>query len=378
VAGLSGGPGPDLVEGGARPVSRRTTTAAVLLAALVALLVWRTQRGPDAPPQAAPAPPASSRSVQPAGSPNPLITTSITPPPSRSAGTPVVDADPAQVSARLADWLDTLPGRATRPPTYGRASRRDFRVVHTDGFTGGEDFGARAQVHDARGRWVTVAQGSTLVEPPIDGSGSFLAIKVEQASLTAPRVRTRVYILARSDAHVLASLRVERTRYVAGWLGDRVVLASYEENVSVQLLDWQRATMVLEDLGPRSQVLTDRAGDIGLVDVGGAGGCLSVWRFTPQPRSEDGCPDDQILAMSPDGEWAITHDLRWVRLSDAAWFDVGGRPDGVSARSASFLADGRALVDVSLDGSRVEATLLCVRDGGCRRVPTRIEPLGPR
>jgi hypothetical protein len=66
-----------------------------------------------------------------------------------------------------------------------------------------------------------------------------------------------------------------------------------------------------------------------------------------------------------------------VRLHDAAWLLVGARPDGqappegLAARSATFLGDGRALVDLTLNGTNVKATLLCSRRAGCVRVPTR-------
>lgn len=101
-----------------------------------------------------------------------------------------------------------------------------------------------------------------------------------------------------------------------------------------------------------------------------------------RPRTSDDCPRDPVLDMSPDGRWAITHDLRWVRLHDAAWLLVGARPDGhappegLAARSATFLGDGRALVDLTLNGTNVEATVLCSRHAGCLRVPTRHVSLG--
>lgn len=81
--------------------------------------------------------------------------------------------------------------------------------------------------------------------------------------------------------------------------------------------------------------------------------------------------------MSPDGRDALTRDLHWVHLSNGRATRVGERPDGVVARSASFLADGRALVDLTLDNTSVEATLLCWRAHGCQRVPTRTAALRP-
>jgi hypothetical protein len=87
------------------------------------------------------------------------------------------------------------------------------------------------------------------------------------------------------------------------------------------------------------------------------------------------CPDDEILAMSTDGRQAITRDVYWVSLRSGKETRVGGRPDGVMARSASFLADGSALIDLTLDGTGVEATVLCSRAAGCRRVPARTAEL---
>jgi hypothetical protein len=186
-----------------------------------------------------------------------------------------------------------------------------------------------------------------------------------------------VYVVAVADAHVVWKVRLDQVRYVVGWLGNRLILSPPGVGETVQLLDWQRATPVLDDLGPDSNVRRTLAGDITIVTAGGDDGCLSVWRFTESADSDGVCPDDQILAMSPDGRFAISHDLHWVRLSNGRTTSVGGRPDGVMARSASFLPDGTALVDLTLDGTSVEATLLCSREAGCRRVVGRLASLLP-
>lgn len=105
-------------------------------------------------------------------------------------------------------------------------SRRDFRILPSGDGTGAEDYGATVEVRDSAGRWVDVVQGSTFGLPPLDGSGK------------------------------------------------------YPNKVSVQLLDWQRATPVLEDLGPGSTVVGSQAGDVNLIQAGGENGCLAVWRFS--------------------------------------------------------------------------------------------------
>jgi hypothetical protein len=364
---------PDLVEGGGGPRSGRTTVvvAAVVVSVLV-VLAWRTSLSEDAAGQRHPAParPVTSRSTPPVSSPP----TGVEPTPSVVA----MGSDPKLLAAdRQGAWLDTLHGRTARPMPYGHVSGRDFRVLPSGDGTGAEDYGAIVQVRNAGGRWVDVVTGFAVGLPPVDGSGRYLAFAVGKANLTQQRIDAWVYVVSVADARVVRKLRLDTAREAVGWLGNRVILASYGGYETVQLLDWHRATPVLEDLGPGSTVLRNPAGLISLIDAGGPSGCLAVWRFTPARHGIDACPDDQILAMSPDGRQALTHDLHWVSLRSGRATPVGGRPDGVMARSASFLPDGRALIDLTLDGSSVDATVLCSRANGCRRVSARRAELLP-
>jgi hypothetical protein len=137
--------------------------------------------------------------------------------------------------------------------------------------------------------------------PPHDASGRYLALTVSRITAGQLRPHVWVYVVSVADARVLRRLRLDDSRAVAGWLGDRV--------------------------------------------------------------------------MSPDGRDALTHDLHWVHLSNGKVTRLGASPDGVKARSASFLAGGRVLVDLTLDGTHVGATLLCSRGQVCQRVPTRRQAL---
>jgi hypothetical protein len=231
-----------------------------------------------------------------------------------------------------------------------------FRVVHSGGFTGAEDYGAVAQLRDATRRWVVVAHGDVAAHPPLDASGRFVAFNVGHVNPAKRSVQSWVYVVRLADARVLTRLRVDRSRLVSGWLGDQVRLAAFDDS-TVQLLDWNRPTPVLVDF------------------AGADRNCLSVWRLSKAPRTSDDCAEDEVLAVSPDGRWAISRDLHWVRLHDGEWLTVDRRPDGVLGRSATFLPDGRVLIDVirsvSVSGTRVAATVLCSRDSGCVRVPVR-------
>jgi hypothetical protein len=372
---------PDLVESG-RPGSRRAgSVIGVLVVALLALLAWRAGLGPAGGERhdAAPGPSEPTTSAGPtAPAPAPTSPLPIVLPERGGWWTPTPQElrERGEVEGRLAGWLATMPRLASRPTTYGRAPVSLFRVRHSHGFNGSEDFAATGQLRDASGRWVDLAHGFVSDSPPIDASGRYLAFTVSLASLTERLPRTWVYIVDLRQARVITSARVDWDRYVAGWLGDRVVVGSFRLNVSVQLLDWQRPTMALEDLGPASRVLIDLRGEVMVVQASTRRRCLSVWRFTRSSHAAD-CPQDQVLAISPNGAWAVTQDLRWVGLRRGHPSTVGDRPPGVTARSASFLPDGRVLVDVSLDGFGVEATLLCSLDQGCRKVPARSDRLYP-
>jgi hypothetical protein len=230
-------------------------------------------------------------------------------------------------------------------------------------------------MRDAAGDWVDLPSGAMGALPVRDASGTYAAFDVGRDSSSHRRIYTWVYVVAIADGHVVWKVRLDQFRHVVGWLGNRLILAAPSVGETVQLLDWQRVTPMLDDLGPDSRALRTLAGDITIVTAGGDHGCLSVWRFAESADGDDVCPDDQMLAMSPDGRFAISHDLHWVRLSNGRTTSIGGRPDGVVARSASFLPDGSALVDLTLDGSSVEATLLCSREAGCRRVVGRLASL---
>jgi hypothetical protein len=207
----------------------------------------------------------------------------------------------------------------------------------------------------------------------MDASGTFVAFNVGRVNPTKRSIQNWVYVVRRMDARVMTRLRLDRSHYVAGWLGDRIILTSYDDGGTVQLLDWRRSTPVLEYLGSVAE--RSSVGDLTVSYAGAVRGCLSVWRLSKAPRTSDDCPKDQVLAVSPDGRWAISRDLHWVRLRDGEWLTVDRRPDGVLGQSARFLPDGRVLIDVvrsvSVGGVRVAATVLCSRSAGCDLVPTR-------
>lgn len=261
--------------------------------------------------------------------------------------------------------------RATGDVRQGVGSRLPARALR--GRDGGDDYDAVAQLRDPSGGWVDVATGSVAFDPLLDGSGRYLAFTAEKANSSKRRLETWVYVASLSEARVLMRKRLQPGRYVAGWLGDRVIVTSALGVANVWLLPWHRATPSLDDLGS-AVVYHSSAGDINVIAVRGDQGCVGVGRFLHPVREIDGCVDDQILAMSPEGRTAITYDLRWVQLRSGAVSLIGERPDGIVARSASFLPDGSALVNVTLDGVNTAATLHCTRDA-CTRVLTRSHAL---
>jgi hypothetical protein len=351
----------DVVAGGAPPRSRK---AAVVIAAaalvLVAEPVWHAIAPPSAPAKAAP---LVARSPAPAP-------VTATPPDLDSVATPAVDPDGVPrprlrgQDFALLRWFLRLPvARRAIPPAP--QSSDVFRVRHSPGYSGAEDFGAVAQVRGRRG-WVTVAHGDVGLAR-LDADGSRVAFTLGRASLTEPDLRSWVYLVAVPSATVLTSLRVPPDAGLVGWFGPYAVVARRFAGRSPVLLD-SAGGRGPREVGDSFVAVPDGVGDAQLLSTDRTS-CASGRRLgLVRSSGVESCPDEGLLALSSDGRRGLTRDLRWLDTRTGRYRPVDGRPPGGAPRSADFVDGRRALV--SLGTGRRTVTVLCSLDAGCAR-PSR-------
>lgn len=343
---IEGGPAEDdVVSGGQSPRSRRTAIVIVAIAALLmAEPVWHAispQAATDSRPDSA------APTVQPLQpiQPSPLASagvTTLTPP------TPLVDGTLPRPRPRGGDfpilrWYRGLPVAA--PQAAARAASRPpelsavFRVRHSDGFTGAEDFAAVAQVRGQLG-WVDVVHGD-IGPGRLDANGRRVAFKAGLASLTEPHVRSWVYVVSVRRAAVVASLRTPREARVAGWFGPYVVIDRSELYGGPALLD------ATNQDPPRSLATGVSIGVDGNGDVQLTG--------------------DGLVGISPDGRWGVTRDWNWFHRRTRRGTPIIGRPPGRSVETVHFVDARHALIAVRLGGRDVP--VLCSLRSSCARLP---------
>lgn len=122
---------------------------------------------------------------------------------------PSVSPAVSHAAADLAAWLALLPARAERPTTHESSSLQDFRIVHSQGNTGGGDYGAIVQVRDASGRWVDIATGDVFERESGDASGRYVVFASSKANLATRSINNWLYVVSRDDSHVVTSLRID-------------------------------------------------------------------------------------------------------------------------------------------------------------------------
>jgi hypothetical protein len=95
--------------------------------------------------------------------------------------------------------------------------------------------------------------------------------------------------------------------------------------------------------------------------------CLTGWRLGIAPQTgADTCPDDALMALSPQGRWAVTRDLRWLDRSTGHSTPLSGRPAAWPVESVDFVDGQRALVVLRAFGRWLN--VLCAQRTGCARL----------
>ena len=357
------GRGGDVVAGGdARTSSRR---AAVVIVAIGVLLLaepaWHALTAAD------PAPPRSAA----VRTPRPLLPD---PAPSTTTGQPGLgsrdDRPPASLGGRgvaaLLRWHRSLPVAARglpRPPHV----RDVFRVV-----PGARDAGVDGpdQVGQARvgADWIDVEHGN-LGPAVLAATGAHLAVMVRRRDLTRSVVRQWLDVVALDDALAVTSTRVPVGSTVRGWFGPYVVVqppGGAGTDQPVRLIDGTGRGPA-RVVSARVTALDDGRGDVQL-RTAGTDGCASLPGLGLAARQGlEICPDDELLALSPDGAWGMTRDLRWVDVATAAYRPLAGRPAGHSAAAVDVVAGDQVLLRFAARRRTISA--LCSRDGACARLP---------
>jgi hypothetical protein len=228
------------------------------------------------------------------------------------------------------------------------------------------DFGAVAQVRGANG-WTDVAHGD-IGAGRLDATGQLLAFTVGAASLTEYRTRTWAFVVSVADAAVRTTTGLAKDVSLLGWFGDRLVIDRSEIGRPPLLIDGTgRETP--RGLAVGSSAVADGVGDVQFVGPDLIR-CLTGWRLGLMPRTGvDVCPDDALVALSPDGRWGVTRDLRWVNRSTGRSTPMTRRPPRWPVDSVDFAGERRALVVVRFPGRRLG--VLCSLRAGCARALTR-------
>jgi hypothetical protein len=349
----------DVVAGGEAPRSRRVFLVCTALAALlVAQPLWHAVAPHNVSPRGADgAPSASGRR----GAPHESVAAAATSTPyHQSVMRPIAHG---RVRAFL-QWYDALPV-ATRAAPRSPSVSAVFRVQHSASFTSGEDFSAVAQVRGRDG-WTSVAHGD-IRDARVDADGRRVAFIVVAASRTdfgIQTVRTWAVVVSVSDGLLTATWGVPPQASVSGWFGDQVVIARSAIGLAPLLIDagGRRAP---RELATGSVAVGDSVGDVEFLGPD-LDHCLTGWRLGLAPRTGNGrCPDDALVAASPDGRWAVTRDQRWLARASGRSTAMMRRPPGWPVDSVDFVDARRARVVVRLPGRLLVA--LCSRQAGCTR-----------
>jgi len=344
----------DVVQGRGRPSSRR---AAVVILTVGALLL--AEPAWHALSAAGPAPRPRTVAVRTPAAP-------VTAPP--DVGRPD-DRPPVSLGGRglaaLLRWHRALPFATARPPRRPTVHEL-FRVV-----PGARDAGVDGpdQVGQVRvgGGWVDVEHGN-LGPAVLAATGAHLAVMVRRRDLSRSVIRQWLDVVALDDALAITSTRVTVGSTVLGWFGPYVVVQPPVDagvDRPVRLIDGTGRGPA-RVVSARVTALDDGRGDVQL-RIADEEGCASLSGLgLGARRGLQICPDDELLALSPDGAWGMTRDLRWVDVATSTYRPLAGRPVGHSARTIDVVADGTVLLRFS--AGRRTLTALCSRDG-CARLP---------
>lgn len=237
-----------------------------------------------------------------------------------------------------------------------------FRVRQTAGFAGAADFGAVAQVRGRHG-WTDVAHGD-IGGGRLDATGRRVAFIVGAPRLTEYRTRTWAFVVSVGDAGVRTTTGLPEDASLLGWFGDRLVIDRSAIGRAPVLVDATGRERPLE-LAAGSSAVADGVGDLQFVGPDLVH-CLTGWRLGLVPRSGvDVCPDDALVALSPDGRWGVTRDLRWLNRGTGLSTPMTRRPPRWPVESVDFADDRRARVVVRFPGRPLG--VLCSLRAGCAR-----------
>jgi hypothetical protein len=344
------------VAGGEAPRSLRVVLVCTVVAALlVAEPLWHAVAPRAvAPPQRVASPTALPVTPGPSTDPTPspeLPRQSVLRPHARGS------------DLALLRWYAGLPV-AAHPGAGPPAVSTVFRVRHSPGFTGVADFGAVAQVRGGDG-WTDVARGD-IGAGRLDAAGRRVAFIVRAARLTEYRTRTWAFVVTVRDAAVRTTTGLPEEASLLGWFGDRLVIDQSAIGRAPLLIDGSGRETPRE-LGPGISAVADGVGDVQFV-APDLVHCLTGWRLGLVPRTgAHVCPDDALVALSPDGRWGVTRDLRWLSRATGLSTPMTRRPSRWPVESVDFLDDRRARVVVRLPGRPVG--VLCSLRTGCARQP---------
>jgi hypothetical protein len=237
-----------------------------------------------------------------------------------------------------------------------------FRVRHSAGFKGVTDFGAVAQVRSTRG-WTDVAHGD-IGAGRLDASGRRVAFIVGAPRLAEPRTRTWAFVVSVGDAVVRTTTGLPEEASLLGWFGDQLVIDRSAIGRAPVLVDGTGREAPRE-LAAGSSAVADGVGDVQFVGPDLVQ-CLTGWRLGLVPRTGAGvCPEDALVALSPDGRWGVTRDLRWLDRATGLSTPMTRRPPRWPVESVDFADDRRARVVVRFPGRPLR--VLCSRRAGCAR-----------
>jgi hypothetical protein len=344
----------DVVAGGEAPRPLRAVLVCTAVAALLAAEpIWHAVAPRASPPRG-----AASPAAQPA-----------TPsPPTDSAPSPELPLQSVlRPHARGSDlallrWYAALP-RAAPPASQTSALSSVFRVRHSAGFAGAADFGAAAQVRGTQG-WTDVAHGD-IGAGRLDATGRRVAFTVRAPRLTEYRTRTWAFVVSVADASVRTTTGLPEDALLLGWFGDRLVIDQSEIGRPPVLIDGTGRETPRE-LGVGSSAVADGDGDVQFVGPDLVH-CLTGWRLGLVPRTGVGvCPDDALVALSPDGRWGVTRDLHWLNQATGRSTPMTRPPPRWPVESVDFADDRRARVVVRLPGRPLG--VLCSLRAGCARL----------
>jgi hypothetical protein len=237
-----------------------------------------------------------------------------------------------------------------------------FRVRHSPGFAGAADFGAVAQVRGTQG-WTDVAHGD-IGAGRLDSTGRRVAFIVGAPRLTEYHTRTWAFVVSVGGASVRTTTGLPEDALLLGWFGDRLVIDRSATGRGPVLVD-ATGRETPRELAPGSSAVADGVGDLQFVGPD-LDHCLTGWRLGLVPRnSVDVCPDDALVALSPDGRWGVTRGLRWLDRATGRSTPMTRRPPRWPVDSVDFADERRVRVVVRFPGRRLG--VLCSLRAGCLR-----------